>query len=141
MFSSYLTQTQKARDEFAGLAVGLPNIEGLIVVKRVGTVTTYLEIIPAPYINNVPAKMVALFDQAGVKVGVNDFEVKGISAKYTEAQLSGNGISYIVGAVMAAGVPVGGIACNDVMGTIDKDRSGNCWDLVLTRKQRDGGIR
>lgn len=121
------------RDEFATLAEGLPDVPTLVIVKRTNQATTYLKIEPSPTITNVPAKMIALFGEAGITVGVNDFNVRGISCKYTEAQLAGSGISYLVGADMATGVPVGGIVCNAVMGTIDGIK-GLSWNMILSRK-------
>jgi|GEM_PF-4689193 len=133
-FSNYISQLQAVRDEFAGLATGLPNIVSLTVVNR-NSGMNYLIIEPSPWINVVPAKMVALLGQAGIQVGVNDYEVKGISTKYTQDQLTGIGIHYLVGADVSTGIPVGGILCQEVMGTLNNGRSGICWNMVLTRKQ------
>lgn len=132
-FSTYLSEVQGVRDEFATLAQGLPDVPTLVIVKRTNQLTTYLKIDPSPTITLVPAKMVALFGEAGIQVGVNDFSVKGISCKYTEEQIVGSGISYLVGAEMVNDIPVGGIACNTVMGTIDNG-GGLSWDMVLTRR-------
>ncbi len=132
-FSTYLSEVQGVRDEFATLAEGLPDVPTLVIVKRTNQATTYLKIDPSPSITIVPAKMVALFGEAGITVGVNDFNVRGISCKYTEEQIVGSGISYLVGADMATGVPVGGIVCNAVMGTIDNG-GGLSWDMIITRK-------
>lgn len=133
-FSTYLSEIQGVRDEFATLAEGLPDVPTLVIVKRTNQATTYLRIDPSPSIAPVPAKMIALFGEAGIQVGVNDFNVRGISCKYTEEQIVGSGISYLVGAEMVNDVPVGGIVCNAVMGTIDNG-GGLSWDMVLTRKQ------
>ena len=134
-FSNYISQIQGVRDEFAGLATGLPNnLLSLTVVNR-NSGTNYLIIKPNPFINDIPAKMVALLGQAGIQVGVNDYDVKGISAKYTQDQLTGIGIHYLIGADVSTGVPVGGIVCQEVMGTLTNKRSGISWDIVLTRKQ------
>lgn len=135
VFAHLQSQIQPTRDRVAEFASGTSNIEGLVVVKRTSIKTTYLEIKPDPWINNVTAKMVSFLGQAGIQVGVNDFDVKGISAKYTQEQLNGIGISYIVGADMSTGIPVGGILCQEVMGTLNNTRSGISWDIVLTRKQ------
>jgi hypothetical protein len=132
-FSTYLSEVQGVRDEFATLAEGLPDVPTLVIVKRTNQATTYLKIDPSPTITIVPAKMVALFGEAGIQVGVNDFSVKGISCKYTEEQIVGSGISYLVGADVTTGVPVGGIVCNAVMGTIDNG-GGLSWDMIITRK-------
>ncbi len=132
-FSTYLSEVQGVRDEFATLAEGLPDVPTLVIVKRTNQVTTYLKIDPSPTIAHVPAKMAALFGEAGIQVGVNDFSVKGISCKYTEEQIVGSGISYLVGAEMVNDIPVGGIVCNAVMGTIDNG-GGLSWDMIITRK-------
>ena len=134
-FSGFFSEVQSVRDEIASLAIGLTDVQSLVVVRRTNSVTSYLEIKPSPTIDNVSPRMVSLFGEAGITVGTNDFNVKGISSKYTADQLSGEGISFLVGADTSTGVPVGGIVCNDVMGTLDNSRSGICWDLVLTRKQ------
>jgi hypothetical protein len=135
VYSNYISQLQAVRDEFAGLATGLPNTAMSLTVVNRNSGTNYLIIDPTPYINNVSAKMVAMLGEAGIQVGVQDYDVKGISAKYTEEQLTGIGIHYLIGADVSSGVPVGGILCQEVMGTLNNGRSGICWDIVLTRKQ------
>jgi hypothetical protein len=116
------TKLQGLRDRLAGGAIGAPNVLPLTVVTRTASGETSLEILPHPTILRVNPKTVALFESTNIKVGVDDFQISGISAAYTEAQLTGKGKYYIVD---------GRIKCNEVMGTIENKSFS--WEIILTR--------
>lgn len=120
--SKIITKLQGLRDRQAGKAIGAPNVLPLTVVTRTAEGETRLEILPPPTILRVNPRTVALFESTNIKVGVDDFQVSGISAAYTEAQLTGKGKYYIVD---------NSIKCNEVMGTIDNKSFS--WELILTR--------
>ena len=110
------------RDRLAGDAIGAPNVLPLTVVTRTASGETSLEILPHPTILRVSPRTVALFESTNIKVGIDDYQVSGISAAYTEAQLTGKGKYYIVD---------GSIKCNEVMGTIENKSFS--WEIILTR--------
>ena len=98
------------------------NVLPLTVVTRTASGETSLEILPHPTILRVSPRTVALFESTNIKVGIDDYQVSGISAAYTEAQLTGKGKYYIVD---------GSIKCNEVMGTIENKSFS--WEIILTR--------
>lgn len=120
--SRIITKLQGLRDRQAGKAIGAPNVLPLTVVTRTAEGETRLEILPPPTILRVNPRTVALFESTNIKVGVDDFQVSGISAAYTEAQLTGKGKYYIVD---------NSIKCNEVMGTIENKSFS--WEIILTR--------
>ena len=117
-----ITKLQPLRDRLAGDAIGAPNVLPLTVVTRTASGETSLEILPHPTILRVSPRTVALFESTNIKVGIDDYQVSGISAAYTEAQLTGKGKYYIVD---------GSIKCNEVMGTIENKSFS--WEIILTR--------
>lgn len=117
-----ISKLQGLRDRQAGKAIGAPNVLPLTVVTRTAEGETRLEILPPPTILRVNPRTVALFESTNIKVGVDDFQVSGISAAYTEEQLTGKGKYYIVD---------GSIRCNEVMGTIENKSFS--WEIILTR--------
>lgn len=120
--SKIIAKLQGLRDRQAGKAIGAPNVLPLTVVTRTAEGETRLEILPPPTILRVNPRTVALFESTNIKVGVDDFQVSGISAAYTEAQLTGKGKYYIVD---------NSIKCNEVMGTIENKSFS--WEIILTR--------
>ena len=120
--SKLITKLQPLRDRLAGDAIGAPNVLPLTVVTRTASGETSLEILPHPTILRVSPRTVALFESTNIKVGIDDYQVSGISAAYTEAQLTGKGKYYIVD---------GTIKCNEVMGTIENKSFS--WEIILTR--------
>lgn len=120
--SKLITKLQPLRDRLAGDAIGAPNVLPLTVVTRTASGETSLEILPHPTILRVSPRTVALFESTNIKVGIDDYQVSGISAAYTEAQLTGKGKYYIVD---------GSIKCNEVMGTIENKSFS--WEIILTR--------
>ena len=120
--SKLITKLQPLRDRLAGDAIGAPNVLPLTVVTRTASGETLLEILPHPTILRVSPRTVALFENTNIKVGIDDYQVSGISAAYTEAQLTGKGKYYIVD---------GTIKCNEVMGTIENKSFS--WEIILTR--------
>lgn len=122
--SKIITKLQGLRDRQAGKAIGAPNVLPLTVVTRTAEGETRLEILPPPTILRVNPRTVALFESTNIKVGVDDYQVSGISATYTEAQLTGKGKYYIVD---------NSIKCNEVMGTIENKSFS--WEMILTRMQ------
>lgn len=119
-----ITKLQSLRDRQAGKAIGAPNVLPLTVVTRTASGETRLEILPHPTILRVSPRTVALFENTNIKVGVDDYQVTGISAAYTEEQITGKGKYYIVD---------NSIKCNEVMGTIDNKSFS--WEMILTRMQ------
>ena len=117
-----ITKLQSLRDRSAARAIGAPNVLPLTVVTRTASGETSLEILPHPTILRVNPRTVALFESTNIKVGVDDFQVSGISAAYTEEQLTGKGKYYIID---------NSIKCNEVMGTIDNKSFS--WSMILTR--------
>jgi hypothetical protein len=117
-----ITKLQSLRDRLAGDAIGAPNVLPLRVVTRTASGETSLEILPHPTILRVNPRTVALFENTNIKVGIDDYQVSGISAAYTEEQLTGKGKYYIVD---------GSIKCNEVMGTIENKSFS--WEIILTR--------
>jgi hypothetical protein len=117
-----ITKLQGLRDRRAGDAIGAPNVLPLTVVTRTASGETRLEILPHPTILRVNPRTVALFESTNIKVGIDDYQVSGISAAYTEAQLTGKGKYYIVD---------NSIKCNEVMGTIENKSFS--WEIILTR--------
>ena len=122
--SKIIAKLQGLRDRQAGKAIGAPNVLPLTVVTRTAEGETRLEILPPPTILRVNPRTVALFESTNIKVGVDDYQVSGISAAYTEAQLTGKGKYYIVD---------NSIKCNEVMGTIENKSFS--WEIILTRMQ------
>lgn len=122
--SKLINKLQGLRDRLAGDAIGAPNVLPLTVVTRTASGETSLEILPHPTILRVNPRTVALFENTNIKVGVDDYQVSGISAAYTEEQLTGKGKYYIVD---------GSIRCNEVMGTIENKSFS--WEIILTRMQ------
>ena len=122
--SKIIAKLQGLRDRQAGKAIGAPNVLPLTVVTRTAEGETRLEILPPPTILRVNPRTVALFESTNIKVGVDDYQVSGISATYTEAQLTGKGKYYIVD---------NSIKCNEVMGTIENKSFS--WEMILTRMQ------
>ena len=120
--SKIITKLQGLRDRQAGKAIGAPNVLPLTVVTRTAEGETRLEILPPPTILRVNPRTVALFESTNIKVGVDDYQVSGISAAYAEAQLTGKGKYYIVD---------GSIKCNEVMGTLENKSFS--WEIILTR--------
>lgn len=117
-----ISKLQGLRDRSAARAIGAPNVLPLTVVTRTASGETSLEILPHPTIQRVNPRTVALFENTNIKVGVDDFQVSGISAAYTEDQLTGKGKYYIVD---------NSIKCNEVMGTL-KNKSFS-WEIILSR--------
>ena len=117
-----ITKLQRLRDRSATRAIGAPDVLPLTVVTRTASGETQLVISPHPTIQMVNPRTVALFESTNIKIGIDDYQVSGISAAYTEAQLTGKGKYYIVN---------GSIRCNEVMGTIDNKSFS--WSMILTR--------
>ena len=116
------SKLQRLRDRSAARAIDSLNVTPLTVVTRTASGETRLVISPEPVIQRVNPRTVALFESTNIKVGINDYQVTGLSAAYTEAQLTGKGKYYIVD---------GSIRCNEVMGTLNNGSFS--WTMILTR--------
>lgn len=127
---------QKTRDLVAVGAqdFSLPNCRSLIVVKRQqGGQTLYWEINPRPMIETVNPRLVELYeDIEGIELELDDLSTK-ISAAYTEAQIVGRGISYVVDGELVDGKPVGGFEADKVTGT-NITRRDLHWEIILRRR-------
>ena len=123
------------RDRSASLATqfGLPEARSLVVVKRSAASVTYLEIDPRPNISRMNPKLIDFYSKlSSVQLELDDFQVF-ISKTYTQSQIDGRGVSYLVDATLIGGVPSGGIECDRILG-MDIEEQDLHWKLLLRRR-------
>lgn len=132
MSQSFIEQMIELRDRIAPLAkeFGNPNVNSLIICKRENGVFRYLEIKPDPIIKEEFPTREQVQDLRSVEGLTRNYSVFGISRKYTEEQIRGEGIDYLVGGRLRLGSPVGGAKCN----LLSLERKSLTWDAVLVER-------
>lgn len=131
-YSNYWQDMLALRDYAAPLAAKLavPTTRSLIIRRREGKDTSYIEIQPQPNITTAYPKIEAIYGVGNLQVITGDFEVKGVSRKYTRSQLIGTRIDYIIDGLLQNNTVVGGMTCDLV--TISENTL--TWDLVLRQR-------
>lgn len=131
--SSYF---QSVRDRVADIPrqFQLSNCLSLIIVqRRSGGQTTYLEIEPRPIIQTVSPNLAQAYEGVeGIQIELDDLQTQ-ISRKYDRDQIVGKGISYLINAQLINGKPVGGIAADKVPNTVIQEKDLH-WELILRRR-------
>ncbi|MBD1995298.1 hypothetical protein H6G00_01465 [Leptolyngbya sp. FACHB-541] len=142
MNPNLIEQMIDLRDLAAPLAeiFGVPTVRGLVIQHRYSSdispipVETLYEIEPHPVIVTANASLGQAFSGAqNITIEIDDFQIKGISRRYTYEQLVGTGINYWVDAKLHPLTKrrIGGVECDFVA-----ILQGNTltWDLILRRK-------
>lgn len=132
MYLDYIQHMLTLRDYIAPLAgeLGIPTTRSLIIRRRESRNTTYLKVEPLPIITTAHPRIEGFDGIGSVQVITGDFEVKGVSRKYTRSQLVGSRIDYVIDGILQDGVVNGGMICDLV--TITENTL--TWDLVLRQK-------
>lgn len=124
------------RDAAAALPqfFNLANCDSLIVVRRnPGGGTTYLNIQPRPIIQSVSPRLLQTYEGVeSIQIEVDDIQTQ-VSRRYSFEQLSGRGISYLIGAELVRGKPEGGYEADQVPGLSLQKRTTH-WELLLRRR-------
>lgn len=108
-------------------------IEVIVCYRQAYGATTYLKIDPTPMVDTVNEKYVRAFgDQANIQIELDDFQITNISSKYSEAQILGS--SYLIGAEIVNGEPVGGWEVERIPGTT-LFRKALTYELLVRRRK------
>jgi hypothetical protein len=98
-------------------------------------VIEYQEINPKPVILTADPKTASAFNspQNVISIEIDDLQVKGISRKYSEADLVGTGVEYFIdGQLDSTGaILTGGVRCDFIAIT---RTAALTWDMLLRRK-------
>lgn len=128
----FFNQMINLRDRLTPIAkeYGNPNIQSLIIRKRFEGDNEYLEIHPSPLIKEQPLDREEIKNLGSIDGLVRAYSVLGISRRYKEEQLRGEGIDYLIRGRMKLGSPVGGIVCN----LLSLEEKALTWNAVLIER-------
>lgn len=127
----FLNEMTALRDGLAAEAEGLPTVRSLIVRRRNrDDEETFLEIEPKPLITYSSPQERGLEGASQIQTANQQFQVQGISKKYSYEDLVGQRLDYWIDGVVVDGELTEGIECSFV----SIEEQSIVWNLTLESK-------
>lgn len=123
----FLGEMIELRDELAGEASGLPTVRSLVISRRDGEIETYLEVEPKPHITYTSPQEKGLDGMSQIQIANQQFQVQGISRRYSLEELTGQRLSYWIDGVVVGGQLIDGIECS----LVSIEEESLVWNMTL----------
>lgn len=130
MWEEHLADMTALRDELALEAEGLHTVRSLVIRRRNRDDETFLTITPKPHITYTSPQTKGLDGVSQIQAANQQFQVKGISKRYSYEDLIGQRLDYWIDGVVVDEQLTQGIECSFV----SIEEHSTTWDMVLESK-------